>query len=180
MLWTLSHRADGNARIIADRHYNRQKIGSPQFVPPGGCCVFYRETLTGDKAFWVTSTPFGQYVKHAWPGAWICSAFRNENAGRASDLIRDALAATLFCAGPPPVIGLVTFLDTAKVQPITRRGKKVWGYTWIQAGFKEVGRTKGNLLAFQILPEDMPPPAMPVFNMCDYDRPMRLVRKRGD
>ncbi len=39
MIWHISHRADPFARDIADRHYNRQKIGSPQFVPPGRCLV---------------------------------------------------------------------------------------------------------------------------------------------
>jgi len=29
VLWQLSHRADPKARDIADRHYNRQKIGTP-------------------------------------------------------------------------------------------------------------------------------------------------------
>lgn len=38
-VWALSHRADARALPIADRHYNRQKIGSPQFVPPGRCVV---------------------------------------------------------------------------------------------------------------------------------------------
>jgi hypothetical protein len=33
----LSHRADHRALPLADRHYNRQKPGTPQFVPPGRC-----------------------------------------------------------------------------------------------------------------------------------------------
>jgi hypothetical protein len=41
MNWELSHRADQRARRVADRHYNRQSHGSPQFVPPGRCCVLY-------------------------------------------------------------------------------------------------------------------------------------------
>lgn len=32
--WRLSWRADPRALPLADRHYNRQKIGSAQFVPP--------------------------------------------------------------------------------------------------------------------------------------------------
>ena len=45
MIWSLSNRADPFARDIADRHYNRQKIGSPQFVPPGRCVVLTAGTL---------------------------------------------------------------------------------------------------------------------------------------
>lgn len=155
MLWCMSHRADIAARLIADRHYNRQKIGTPQFVPPGRCMVLLTPCA---KAFWVTSWPFGEYVKHAWPGAWMCSAFRSEGGGRASELIRDAVAATRHFYGEPPELGMVTFLDRNQVRPIKTHGVKSWGWTWKQAGFREVGETKGGLLALQLLPQNMPEP----------------------
>lgn len=155
MDWCLSHRADPAAAKLADRHYNRQKPGTPQFVPPGRCLVL----LTGcARAFWITSWPFAEYVKHAWAGAWVCSAFRSEGAGRASDLIRDAVAATRSHYGEPPELGMITFIDRAKVKPTKRRSELVWGWTWEQAGFRAVGQTKGGLLALQLLPADMPPP----------------------
>ena len=158
MVWQISHRAEKRARLIADRHYNRQKIGSPQFVPPGRCLVLYAKTGTG-QAFWITSYPFAQYVKHAWAGAWVCSAFRNEGAGRASDLIRQAVAATRAYYGDPPDLGMITFIDRSKVKPTMVRGKETWGRTYELAGFKPVGETKkDNLLAMQLLPIDMPAP----------------------
>ena len=126
MLWQMSHRAERRSCEIADRHYNRQKIGSPQFVPPGRCLVLYAETPSG-RAFWVTSWPFAEYAFHAWAGAWVCSAFRNEGAGRASDLIRQAVAATRAYWGEPPELGLVTFIDRRKVTPIKVRGQPTWG-----------------------------------------------------
>lgn len=156
MKWQLSHRADPKARELADRHYNRQKPGTPQFVPPGRCLVLYTQTDTG-KAFWVTSWPFAEYVKHQWAGAWVCSAFRNEGAGVASELIREAVAATKAFYGDPPALGMITFIDEKKVKPTMIHGQKTWGYTYIKAGFRYVGKTKGGLLAFQLLPEDMPP-----------------------
>ena len=68
--WRLSDRFDPAALPLADAHYNRRKPGSPQFVPPGRCLVL----LTEDRsALWVTSWPFAQYVRHAWPGAWVNS-----------------------------------------------------------------------------------------------------------
>src|SRR3546814_9775325 len=73
---------------IADRHYNRQKIGSPQFVPPGRCAVLIN---TKSPSLWVTSWPFAQYVKHAWAGAWVNSLFRHEGQELASDLILDGI-----------------------------------------------------------------------------------------
>lgn len=158
MIWVLSNRADQRAREIADRHYNRQKPGTRQFVPPGRCLVLYAETKAG-RAFWVTSYPFPQYVHHAWAGAWICSAFRNEGAGIASEMILEAVAATRAYFGEPPPLGMVTFINREKVRPTMIHGEKTWGYTYKLAGFKEAGETKKGLLVLQLLPEDMPPPA---------------------
>lgn len=158
MVWTLSHRADANSRELADRHYNRQKVGTPQFVPPGRCLVLYARTPTG-RAFWITSWPFAEYVKHRWPGAWVCSAFRNEGAGVASSMIRQALAATRHRYGEPPELGLVSFIDRCKVRPTIVRGEPVWGWTWLKAGFEYDGETEGGLLAVRIRPENMPAPA---------------------
>ena len=154
MNWALSHRADPPARKLADRHYNRQSIGATQFVPPGRCLVL---PSVCTRAFWVTSRPFAEYVKHAWAGAWICSAFRNEGAGLSSDLIRDAVAATRWKYGDPPALGMVTFIDRSKI-----RRKRDPGRCYLRAGFTRCGKTKGGLLALQLLPEDMPLPAEPM------------------
>lgn len=153
MIWCKSHRADPLARVLADRHYNRQKIGSPQFVPPGSCCVFLSEC---GRAFWVTSFPIAAYVKHAWAGAWVCSAFRSEGAGVASEMIREAVSATRWHYGDPPPLGMITFVDRSKVKPTMVRGKLVWGWTYLKAGFVYAGETKGGLLALQLWPAAMP------------------------
>jgi hypothetical protein len=155
--WCISNRADPSAVRLADKHYNRQKPGTLQFVPPGSCLVL----LTDDaKALWVTSAPIAKYVKHAWAGAWICSIFRSEGVMQASGLIRAAVAATLFYYDKPPDMGMVSFIDRSKVRPIMVRGCKTWGWTWKKAGFNEVGETKGGLLVVQLKPSDMPKPLM--------------------
>ncbi len=148
--WTPSHRADPRSCALADRHYNRQKIGSPQFVPPGSCMVLRHD----DDALWTTSWPLAEYVRHAWPGAWINSLFRNESERAASDLIREAVAHTRAFYGEPPELGMVTFVDGDKVQ---RQGRnRPPGYCYQLAGFRHVGYTKGGLWAWQMWPEDMP------------------------
>jgi|TARA_Y100000310_G_C20649190_1_gene798414 hypothetical protein len=143
--------------VIADRHYNRQKVGSPQFVPPGRCHVL----VIPDKAFWVTSWPFAEYVKHAWAGAWVCSAFRLESSDYlASDLIRQAVATTRWKWEDEegiPDLGMITFVNTKKTKP-----KRDPGYCYIKAGFSHVGETKGGLLALQLLPNEMPNAADPL------------------
>jgi hypothetical protein len=153
--WCASHRADPAAARLADRHYNRQKIGSPQFAPTGSCAVFV--TLCG-RAFWITSAPFAEWVKHAWAGAWVCSAFRSEGAGVASDLIKTAVAASLAHYGDAPPLGMVSFIDRRKVRPIMVRGEPTWGWTWRKAGFVYAGETKGGLMVMQLHPCDMPLP----------------------
>lgn len=155
MIWRASHRFDRPAVALADRHYNRQKPGSPQFMPPGSCRVLLAENK---RSVFGLSFPKPEYVKHAWAGAWICSIFRNENAGpRASDQIRDAIAImqTLYAV---PELGCVTFVDPRKVPGILERGERIKGFCFYKAGFRPAGETKKGLLAWQLLPADMPPP----------------------
>lgn len=153
MRWLLSHRADPVARAIADRHYNRQKIGTPQFVPPGRCLVLVTEDVS---AFWISSWPFAEYVKHQWAGAWVCTAFRNEGTMLSSELIREAVACTRWKWPMIPLLGMVTFVNADKV-----RHKRDPGRCFLKAGFRRAGTTKAGLVALQMLPDTMPPAAFP-------------------
>jgi hypothetical protein len=144
--WRLSDRFDPAACKQADKHYNRRKIGSPQFAPPGRCLVL----LTSDRsALWVTSWPFAEYVRHAWPGAWVNSLFRREDSPHlASDLITWAVAHTRARWPAVPELGIVTFVDASKTKP-----KEVPGWCYRRAGWTHVGFTAGGLWAFQQLPD---------------------------
>ena len=148
MTWEVTWRADPIARAIADRHYNRQKPGSPQFVPPGRCLVL---RAADHSAVWVTSWPFARYVQHAWGGAWINSLFRNEGDGLSSDLIRQAVAHTRAHWPAAPDLGMVTFVDAGQV-----RRKRDPGRCYRKAGFRHVGFTVAGLYVFQMLPAEMP------------------------
>lgn len=161
MMWELSNRADSAVLPLADRHYNRQKPGTPQFTPPGRCMVLRHGNLVS--AFWVTSWPFAEYTQHAWAGAWVCSAFRREGgAFRASDMIRAVVAATRWKYGHAPELGMVTFINRDKVRPTKVRGRPVWGWTYRRAGFVEDGETQGGLLCLRLHPADMPEPEAPI------------------
>lgn len=158
MIWTPSHRAHIPGRLLADRHYSRQKPGSPQFMPPGSCRVL---VAGNHKAVFGMSFPKPEYVKHAWAGAWIVSIFRNEQAGpHASEMIREALAVmqTDYGYGVPPTLGCVTFVDPKQVRGVKERGELIKGFCFHKAGFKAVGETKGGLIAWQLLPNQMPSP----------------------
>jgi len=158
VIWTGSHRADKRALPLADRHYNRQKPGTPQFVPPGRCFVLLSRDRT---SLWVSSWPFGEYVKHRWPGAWVCGCYRKEGNGCASQEIEQAVAATVWKWKQPTAFGMVTFIDPENVKPMMRRGKPTWRYSWIKAGFEPDGKTEGGLLAFLMKTERLPAPQSP-------------------
>lgn len=170
MNWRLSHRADPKALPIADRHYNRQKPGTSQFVPPGSCAVFLNRS---QNAVWVTSWPLAEFVKHAWAGAWICSSFRNEGAELSSQLIREAVAVTRWYYGDLPQLCMVTFVDPRIVPGFIVRTKKGpqmrWGYSYWRAGFKYCGWTKGGLYALRLPPWRMPEAQEP------YSDQMKLI-----
>jgi hypothetical protein len=164
MNWTLSHRADPRALPIADRHYNRQKVGSPQFVPPGRCIVLLS---TETDALWVSSWPFAEYVKHDWPGAWVNSCFRREpTAARASDLIWDAVSATNYFWPPPSFpcrhcgheVSMLSFIDTDHV-----RRKRDYGRCYIKAGWRRcTATTKAGLIVVHVGSAHMPAASRPV------------------
>ena len=146
--WIKSWRADPYVKAILDRHYNRQNPNSAQFVPPGACLV-----LKTVGAAWVSSWPKAEWVKHAWAGAWMNTAFRNERQDLhlSSELIRAGVSATRWYWPDVPDLGMVSFVDADKTEAKDKPG---WCYR--KAGFKHVGFTQSGLWAFQMLPEDMP------------------------
>ena len=155
MRWRVSHRADRHALPLADRHYNRQTPGSPQFVPPGRCLVLIAGPVDCPSALWVTSWPFAEYTRHDWAGAWVNSLFRNEGAGLSSELILEAVACTRVKWPTVPDLGMVTFID-----PRTVRKKRDFGRCYRRAGFIDAGTTKKRrLIALRLPPDQMPDPS---------------------
>lgn len=161
MHWRLSHRRDKKALSLADSHYSRQKPGTPQFVAPGKPIVL----LTPERnALWVSLYQKPEFTDHAWPGAWVCSLFRNQSRVLASDLITEAISITRCQWGEPGEVGMITFIDPRKVAGYfarTKHGKKLtWGYCFQQVGFEEDGWTADNSkLVLRLKPELMPAPS---------------------
>jgi hypothetical protein len=153
--WLVSWRADPAVRVLADRHYSRQTVGHVQFVAPGRCLVL--RTLAADAA-WVTSWPLPHFVKHSYGDAWVCALFRNESEILSSELITEAVAATLAWFTEAPPGGMLTFVDERKI-----RRKRDPGRCFRRAGFVPVGRTKErDLLVLQLLPDAMPEKQWPL------------------
>lgn len=158
--WRLTTRFDRAAAALADRHYSRQTPASPQFVPSGRTLVLVTE---GYGAVWATNWQVSNdgiaFQLHDWPLAWVCAIFRNErpDRDRSSELVREACAATVALWGQPPMQGMVTFVDAAKV-----RKKRDPGRCFLRAGFRCVGQTRSGKVALQLVPGDFPPPAVPL------------------
>lgn len=150
----MSRRFDQEARKIADRHYSRQKPGTPDFVGNVSPLVLLAPHDGPARALWVTA--WQSYVRHEWVNAWQCVLFRNEGAGLSSELISEAVAATRWVWGGMPENGFVTFVDRSKTRP-----KRDPGYCYLMAGWEMVGRTKGGLVVLRLRPEKMPDPEAP-------------------
>lgn len=135
-VFEVANRADRRCAALADRHYNRRAVGARQFVPPGKPLVLFRPGV-----LWVTLAQLHQ--DHAWPGAWVCSIFRNETSWLSSALIRTAVDRTIAEWGPLPTPHrMITFVDAAKTA--ARRSRHAGaGACFRHAGWSEIGRTKG-------------------------------------
>ena len=94
---------------------------------------------------------------HSWAGAWVNTLFRNEGAGLASELIRAAVAHTRAKWSETPELGMVTFVDPAKVASTNP------GWCYLQAGFEHEAWTPKGLRVLRLRPERMPTPE-PVFD----------------
>jgi hypothetical protein len=163
MRWTQANAADPRAIELFRRHYSRRPgaraKGTERVAPPGRRVVLL--TPEAD-ALYVTSWP--RFAMHKWPGAWVCSVFRNESRHLSSDLIVEALAATRELLGAPPAAGIITFVDPANV-----RRKRDPGRCFIRAGFKVIGETNAagghgrpSLIVLGMDADQAPPPAPPL------------------
>jgi len=135
---------DGNdsARSIFDNHYSRRRYLDGRrrllFVGPG------------EKLVLITPDALGLFI-------WLkfysmdhqegvnCAAFRNEGAGRSSDLIRAAVA---IAWEKWPGERLYTYVNPRKV-----RHKRDPGRCFLRAGWREYGWTKKKLRILEIRPQ---------------------------
>lgn len=153
--WQLSHRFSPAAARFADRHYSRQKIGSPQFVAPGSPLVLFIGNPIA--AMWVTLKQ--QFIDHAWKNCLANVFFRNESGELSSTMILSAVAVSRWKFGDPPADGMITFVDASKV-----KHKRDPGRCYRKAGFTHIAcLTKTRKLVFQLAPGQWPE-AAPPFN----------------
>jgi hypothetical protein len=132
-VWTVVTKFDRRACLLADRHYARRKIGSPQFMPPGQTCVLLTEAADAVFGWWRPDPRAGLPSMNGLDG-WTCTIFRNEGSTRSSDLIREAESIVLakYDCGPD---GLLTYVWDRKVRSTNP------GYCFLMAGWEKIGRS---------------------------------------
>lgn len=161
----MSNRYDPAAAALADRHYTRQTVGSPQFMPSGRALVLVTEA--GDAVWgtsWQVSNAGVAMAVHGWPMAWNCSIFRNESPALSSELIVEAVAATRAVWGEPPEQGFVTFVDAGAV-----RHKRDPGRCYLKAGWRRAGETQSGKVALVLDPGDFPEAEPPIGGAVGFD-----------
>jgi hypothetical protein len=134
MKWVRTIKFDPACAALADRHYSRRTIGSPQFMPPGQTVVL--KTLFDDAVFgWWRPDPASGIKAMNKRDGWTCTIFRNESEHLSSHLVldaEDALRATGMGCGPD---GFITYVFDKKVRSTNP------GACFKRAGWRRTGRS---------------------------------------
>ena len=132
--WRRVGKFDPWAAALADRHYSRRKVGSPQFMPPGQTVVLLEREGRAVFGWWRPHPDSGLEAMNGLDG-WTCTIFRNESLVLSSHLILEAEAAlfeTGVDCGPD---GLLTYVWDARVRSTNP------GCCFKRAGWRAIGRS---------------------------------------
>jgi hypothetical protein len=131
-MWEIVNKFDKEAVALADRHYSRRKIGSPQFMPPGQTLILLDDLSVF--GWWRPHPRSGLQAMNGLDG-WTCTIFRNENGSLSSQLILDAESVLVREIGECGPDGMLTYIWDAKVRSSNP------GYCFKMAGWKRIGRS---------------------------------------
>ena len=128
-MWERVTKFDVRCAAIADRHYSRRKVGSPQFMPPGETIVLYRP---GAVFGWWRPHPRSGIKQMNGLDGWTCTIFRNEARGQLSSVLILAAEEFIVDCGPD---GLITYVFDKKVRSTNP------GACFKAAGYRRTGRS---------------------------------------
>ncbi len=153
--WIVSHKFDRAGAKLADGHYSRRTVGSPQFMPPGETLVLISARLDAVWGWWRPHPRAGIVAMNGLDG-WTCTIFRNTGGARSSELVLEAESvladrtARGETAGPCGPDGLLTYVWPRKIRSTnpgwcfqlagwtrdkwTDRGKRLLRKPWRLAG----------------------------------------------
>lgn len=132
--WHQVTKFDPRSAALADRHYSRRKVGSPQFMPPGQTVVLLSHDERAVFGWWRPHPRSGLRAMNGLDG-WTCTIFRNEGPLLSSSLIlaaECALVATGLGCGPD---GMLTYVWDARVRSSNP------GACFKHAGWWAIGRS---------------------------------------
>lgn len=151
-MWHRVTKFDKRACALADRHYSRRKIGSPQFMPPGQTIVLLSADELAVWGWWRPDPASGLKAMNGLDG-WTCTIFRNESRTLSSLLVLAAeamLLASGYGIGPD---GMLTYVWDRKV------ASENPGYCFKCAGWQRKGRSAdGRKTLLQKLPDPLVSP----------------------
>lgn len=131
--WHIVGKFDRDACALADRHYSRRKVGSPQFMPPGQTIVLLGMMHDAVFGWWRPHPAAGIRAMNNLDG-WTCTIFRNEGRMLSSNLVLQAELALAAIHGCGPD-GMLTYVWDRKVKSQNP------GYCFKMAGWKAIGRS---------------------------------------
>lgn len=164
MIWRRVTKFDPRAALLADRHYSRRTVGSPQFMPPGRTIVLL---LASGDAVWGTHWPKPELSMDGLD-AWRCCIFRNESGRLSSELIREAMDATAAEWDARPRDGWVTFVRVDRVRSVNP------GACFKSAGWK-LDRDWMHRRMVRLRADVPPARELPLFGEMDHGRATALV-----
>lgn len=132
--WTRTTKFDKRGARLADRHYSRRKVGSPQFMPPGQTIVLVGQRERAVFGWWRPDPSSGIRAMNGLDG-WTCTIFRNEGEMLSSELILDAELAVAEAGHGCGPDGFITYVFDRKVRSANP------GCCFKKAGWKITGRS---------------------------------------
>lgn len=136
--WHRVTKFDPRAAALADQHYSRRTIGSPQYMPPGQTLCLLSTDERAVFGWWRPHPDSGIKAMNGLDG-WTCTIFRNTGLVLSSELIIDAemaLYSTGVNCGPS---GLITYVFGRKVATHGQPGKHAAGWCFRKAGYRATG-----------------------------------------
>lgn len=137
--WERTNKFDKACALLADGHYSRRTVGSPQFMPPGETVILALPDRTALFGWWRPHPDSGIKAMNGLDG-WTCTIFRNCSPVRSSRLILDAQLALLSLGVSCGPSGLITYVWDKKVGTFDQPGSPV-GWCFRKAGWLPTGRS---------------------------------------